>query len=200
MSVTADEITLTLRGLLEGNITCDSAVILARHNRSEAEHQASMLWLDIKSPSSLETNGGAWRLAEFIWLLCGPTQALIKITGLKTSKVLHSFLTQRLQRFPDEFSQQDLAYILASCGEPSVVKEVKNLQNIILKQKAEGLRKQPVELANDVSQVKRRVSEYSFNPELNELLEKVEQGMIAPGDKFDQSAIVPRRKFVSLRC
>jgi hypothetical protein len=146
MSVTADEIMLTLRDLLEGNITCDSAVILARHNQSEADHQACMLWLDIKSPSPLETNGGAWRLAEFIWLLCGPTQALIKLSGLKTSQVLHSFLRQRLLRFPGEFSQQDLAYVLAYCGEPSVVQEVKNLQNMILKQKAEGLRKQPVEL------------------------------------------------------
>src|SRR5262249_41310714 len=44
------------------------------------------------------------------------------------------------------------------------------------------------ELSSDVEEVKKHVSSYRFNPELNEILNKVEEGMHARGDAFDQAA------------
>ena len=54
---------------------------------------------------------------------------------------------------------------------------------------AQVLRRQPRELNADVERVKQRVSYYEFNPELNELLEKVEADL-GTGDRFDHKAVL----------
>lgn len=188
MAVTPQNLLVTIRELARGCMTLDDAMVIAEHAKTEAEIIASREFSQsIEKDPRFTTVSPTWTLAAFLWRLCGST-ACLKGPFLGHDDALNGFLGDKLHKTPDDFSDDDLDYLLARGLQSAELVRIVQRNRVLAKVKV--YRSQQAELTADVAKVKNRVATYGFNADLNSLLEKVEDGLVGKGDKFDQAALL----------
>jgi hypothetical protein len=101
-----------------------------------------------------------------------------------------TYLTAKLRDGLDEFSDEDLNAFLQATYDKPIHAEVKKAQARKLIPIADLLIRNPPDLNRDIAEVRKRVSAYQFTEDLNEVLGKVEDGLAAGGDQYDQAAML----------
>lgn len=126
-------------------------------------------------------------LLELTWRVCGlvPTFSVIYTKNLP---LVMNFLEAKFRNEVHDLSFEDLGICAKKSSSWPTQPLVRKAQARKLVPIADHLLQNPSEVNRDIVEVKRRVSEYSFNPDLNEVLDKVETELAAGGDQFDQAA------------
>src|SRR5207244_4450973 len=149
--------------------------------------------LDLLVGTGLESVATAssplWRDVELYWRMAG-SSACIQCLMSDPQWFASAFINHKLKKQPGAFTDADLEFVAHKFQHGPTDTYVQGIRFTRLGTVADHLMKNPLELSRDVSEVKRRVSEYGFNPELNELLDKVETGLVAIGDKFEQAGLL----------
>jgi hypothetical protein len=144
--------------------------------------QAGGTLLDLDSP--------AGRALEVFWKLFGPFDS-INLFHLEDGPLVQSFFKQKLHNALDQFTDDDLIRLSdAYRADPTMQRIVLNARGRCLIPIANQLLRNPAEINRDLAEVKNRISAYCFTPELNEVLDKVEDELAAGGDAFDQAALL----------
>lgn len=179
-----------LEALACGRMTVDSVLVLARQDPEDAKHEISKYLGELSLAGQLRPP--ATNIIELAWRHIGPTSCLnFDLCGIQPSSAVEQFLLMRLKQAPGEFADVDLQLALHRFGNNNAIAAaIKNLRADRLTQKAAELSRVPQELNRDVAQLKTRVSSYSFPSDLIDLLDKVESGIAAGGDAFDQAAMI----------
>jgi len=150
-------------------------------------HPARLIEPEQRDLVSEDLTSAPGLLLDLTWKVCG----LVPTFGVIYTKKLPIVMKFLELKFRDEV--HDLSYAdLATCAKQSsswpTQALVRKAQARKLAPIADHLIQNPSDVNRDIAEVKRRISEYSFNPDLNEVLDKVESALAAEGDQFDQAA------------
>jgi hypothetical protein len=126
---------------------------------------------------------------DVIWKLFGSGQCLVMLGGYDL-RVAEDFIYWKLHTRLGDFEGQDLICLEERYREKPLAKEIRAARAKRLVPIADQLLNNPAEINRDLIAVKRRVSEYRFPKELNEVLEKVQAGLGSRADQFDQAAML----------
>jgi hypothetical protein len=180
-------------GLMGGVLSPNQAAALFRENKEAAEYYlCDRLGETMRDPQYKNTKYltcSAGRLLEMYWKLFGPSKCVIMFPNYDIPLV-ECFLKAKLYNALDKFSEEDLKTLDSRYWQKPMHQEVLKAQARKLVPVANLLHRNPAELNQDIAEVKKRVSAYDFTPELNEVLDKVEAGLAAGGDQFDQAALL----------
>jgi hypothetical protein len=190
-------------GLMGGVLSPNQAAALFRENKEAAEYYlCDRLGETMRDPQYKNTKYltcSAGRLLEMYWKLFGPSKCVVMFL-LHEGDVVEKkhydiplvvcFLLAKLHSALDEFSEEDLNTIDSRSRNKWMHQAVLEARARKLVPVADQLLRNPAELNRDIAEVKRRVSDYDFTPELNEVLDKVGEGLAAGGDQFDQAALL----------
>jgi hypothetical protein len=186
------ELLHTFNGVIRGAIGVEEALPVLLHHKRDAEQDMAFAIQDASAqlmhPSRANISEGVRRLAELAWRLYGPVACVEKmiLISLADTNVGVTFFKEKLLTSPDVFTEAMLGIV---CREfETLTPLVEQVRTERIRRKSAALQKQPRELQEDAQEVRRYVSLYSFNSELNDLLLKVESEITAGGDSFDQSA------------
>jgi hypothetical protein len=131
----------------------------------------------------------AGRVLDLYWRVFGPRES-VTMFCLYDIPLVETYLTAKLRNSLDEFTDDDLdTFVRVTYGKPTHA-EAKKAQARKLIPIADLLLRNPPDLNRDIAEVKKRVSAYCFTDELNEVLDKVEDGLAAGGDQYDQAAML----------
>lgn len=179
--------------LANGTLTIDQALAIFQ---TDPEGAYQLLWESLRvafqdpmlvSTTTLE--GPIGKMLRVLWKLRGPGVGFDTLMAFQ-HPLIDALFQDKLDRTPTSFTDADLTRLAEYYRDKPLGKSVATVRGSRLAAVADELRKNPTELSLDVVEVKRRVSEYCFNPDLNELLDKVGEGLIADGDPFDQAALL----------
>jgi hypothetical protein len=146
----------------------------------------------LRDPQFKETtdlDSPAGRVLDLYWRVFGPNQAVV-IFCLHDIPLVETYLNTKLRDSLDEFTDDDLDTFLRVTYNKPIHAEVKKAQARKLIPVADLLLRNPADLNRDIAEVKKRVSAYHFTEDLNEVLDKVEEGLAAGGDQYDQAAML----------
>ena len=180
-------------GLQTGVLSPEQAAALFRNKIDGARYYLpDRLWESLRDPQYKETTDlecPASRVLDLYWRVFGPGQSVVMFC-LHDIPLVDSYLSAKLSGALDEFSDEDLdAFIRATYDKP-IQAEVKRAQARKLIPIAELLLRNPPDLNRDIAEVKKRLSAYHFTNDLNEVLDKVEDGLSVGGDQYDQAAML----------
>jgi hypothetical protein len=178
---------------MEGVLSPDQAAALFREDKEAARYflcdrlAETMREPGVKDTTTLDCPAG--RFLELYWKLFGPSEC-IGILPISEVTIVDYFFKAKLHHALDEFSEDDLVNLATRYRDKPMHAEVIKARARKLVPLANLLLSNPAELNRDIAAVKNRVSEYCFTTELNEVLDKVEAGLAADGDQFDQAALL----------
>lgn len=182
-----------LNGLENGVLNVDRAYALFREMKDAAFRfllgRISELLNDRQHKESTDLDYPPGRVLEVFWKLFGPGTCINVLPGYG-GPLVEAFFTAKLDHAFHEFSEEELISLGIHYCEKPLYQAVLNARSRRLIPIADQLLRNPVELNHDLSEVKKRVSEYDFTPELNAVLDKVEMGLADGGDEFDQAALL----------
>ena len=180
----------TLYAYLDGGMTLEQALALAQENSTAAEMEIDMAFVDVAPTETRTLDSPAGRLLEIAWAVFGPDRCLrstfTRCAGQGSG--IELFLHKQLVEQADQLSDTHLKMVKYYW--PALSREVTQIQTQRLSAHANHLLEQPRQLSDDLAHVKKYVSAYSFDTDLNELLNKVEDGLASGGDSFDQAALL----------
>jgi len=179
-------------GLMAGELTPERAAALFRHIIDGARYLSDRLGETLRDPKFTETTDlecPAGRLLDLYWRLFGPS-ASVNMYCIFELPLVESFLTAKLRYALNEFTDEDLTAFARQCWGKPMHRLVQKAQARKLVPIADLLIRNPPDLNRDIAAVKRRVSAYNFSPDLNEVLDKVEDALAEGGDKYDQAAML----------
>jgi hypothetical protein len=180
-------------GLLTGVLTPEQAAALFRDNIDGARYYLTdRLGETLRDPQYKEATDldcPAGRSLDLYWRVFGTRQSLIMFC-LFDIPLVETYLTAKLRNALDEFSDEDLDALRRATYDKPIHAEVKMAQARKLIPIADLLLRNPPDLNRDIAEVKKRVSAYHFTDDLNEVLDKVEDGLAAGGDLYDQAAML----------
>jgi hypothetical protein len=181
------------QGLLSGVLNPQRAAALFSAKIEGARYYLpDRLGETLRDPQYRETtdlNCPACRVLDVYWMVFGPQQAAIMFC-LHDIALVETFLTAKLRDALHEFSDEDLDGFLRATYDKPIHAEVKKAQARKLIPIADLLIRNPPDLNRDIAEVKKRVSAYQFTEDLNEVLDKVEDGLATGGDEYDQAAML----------
>lgn len=180
---------LTLNALIDGAISVDQALAIAEEQRGFAGFTVDMNLQEVvsKSNNALDSPGG--RLLEFVWKFFGPHSCIeYHFIVVRQFAVAELFVESQLSENPEQFSDPDMRLVAQDW--PKLAPRITEIQQKRIGARANLLLSQPRELNADVRKVQDYVSEYSFSPDLNKLLNKVEAGLAGSKDDFDHAALL----------
>jgi len=177
-----------LEGLIAGHLSVDQVYALALDNL-EGAHPKLLARLQ-ENARNLPPGKGEWgqNLLEIVWRLDGTSRCIREHFVNVNDGAAQIFFMEKLTAGPAAFSDDDLYALRNGRLAPVLTPLLVKIQSERLAPIANTLLANPRELSTDVKEVQRYVSSYRFNPDLNELLDKVEQELRSGGDAFDQSA------------
>jgi len=180
-------------GLLSGVLSPERAAALFRDKIDGARYYLpNRMGETLRDPLYKETTDlacPAGRVLDLHWRVLGPRQSVIMFC-LHDIPLVETYLTAKLRDGLDEFSDEDLdTFLRVTCDKPIHV-EVKKAQARKLIPIADLLLRNSPDLNRDIAEVKERVSAYHFTDDLNEVLDKVEDGLATGGDQYDQAAML----------
>jgi hypothetical protein len=123
------------------------------------------------------------------WKVLGPATCIGILPGYG-GPLVESFFRAKLAGALNDFSEEDLIRLEDSYRNKPLHQAVLDARSRRLIPIADHLLRNPAELNQDVREVKKRVADYHFTPELNEVFDKVEMGLAMGGDEFDQAALL----------
>jgi hypothetical protein len=171
LSITADQLLTVCRAVP------DYALRLLAVSRAQLTHTAGPYRAQI-----------ARMVMTVEWELRGPTEYM-KENHLGVSDE-SQFILNRLTNHPEEFTRDDLQALLKQFGRAEHPLRLAAL-NVLAQHVvtfAERVTAEPPGLSRDIESLKKSIREYGFSPELNEVLEKVDQELEKSADAFDQLA------------
>ena len=183
-----------VRSLWTCSLSVEQALALFRHDEQRAKSflpvTAAQILGTRKHLLQGDPESGEWRFLEVLWQFEGRSKCIQQHFIGHSSPLVDNFLKSKLVNDLQGLSQEDLERLANMYnGQPLQgfieVEQVRRLSG-----KADQLLKNPQELNKDVVEVRRRISQYNFHAELNELLSKVDDKLSAGGDKFDQAATI----------
>lgn len=193
MSSSRDDLFVAINGVRKGTITREQLLALANTDATTAKVLMKMRLSSECSglvPQSPTDDGWMTTLIEVLWLLDGPSRCLIYIGLLPRRQFIERFLTGKLSGDSNEVSDSDLDKISYHWQHnEAITRRVEQIKEMRVASEISRIAEVPSELSGDVVKVKQRVSGYSFNPDLNHLLDKVEEEL-GSGDPFDQKSLL----------
>jgi hypothetical protein len=182
-----------LNGLKNGVLSVNQAYALFREKKNASlAFLPERIWemlTDLQHTNSSELEAPLNRVLEVFWKLFGPGTCINILPGYG-GPLVESFFREKLDHALNEFSDEELIRLGNQYWEKPLYQAVLDARNRRLIPIAEQLLRNPVELNQDVAEVRNRFSYYHFTPELNEVFDKVEMGLAAGGDEFDQAALL----------
>src|SRR5207302_937216 len=117
--------------------------------------------------SSTDLASPAGKILQAFWVLFGANQAVTGLAGFDAALV-GCFFGEKLRTELTAFTDQDLELLEHRYRDKPMQRVVAEARGRRLAWIANNLLKNPAELSRDVTEVKRRVADYHFNPDLNE--------------------------------
>jgi hypothetical protein len=180
-------------GLMSGQLIAERAAALFRENMDGARYylpdRLGEIMRDPQYGQTTDLDCPAGRLLDLYWRVFGPRDSVV-IFCLHDLPLVECFLSAKLNNSLDEFTEEDLEMFAQVSWQKPIHTAVRNAQARKLIPIADLLIRNPPDLNRDIAEVKKRVSAYDFNADLNEVLDKVEAGLAAGGDKYDQAAML----------
>jgi hypothetical protein len=180
-------------GLLTGDLSPEQAAALFRDKIDASRYYLpDRLGETLRDPRYKETTDldcPAGRVLDLYWRIFGPRES-VSMFCLNDIPLVETYLTAKLRDALDEFSDEDLNVFIRVTYDKSIHAEVKKAQARKLIPIADLLIRNPTDLNRDIADVKKRVSAYQFTDDLNQVLDKVEDGLAAGGDQYDQAAML----------
>jgi hypothetical protein len=184
---------IVVDGLLAKKLTPEQASALLGEDRTSSTYFLSdRVSSVLQDPSSREVStlfSPAGRLLELFWQFHGAAHCVAVLPHFGVP-IIENFLRVKLKGRAQRFSDEDLENLERTYWDKPFQQTVVEARARRLAPLADLLLRNPVELNQDVAEVKNRVSAYSFTPELNEVLDKVAAGLATTGDPFDQAAML----------
>lgn len=140
----------------------------------------------------LKTSGECrLEIAELIysvqWDLMGASEFLSRYN---LDSEVAEFINNRLSNNPEEFSNEDLYLVLKYFQRTSLpIRD--NALNILSNNVisfADRIASEPPGMSEDIESLKNSITDYGFSPELNEILNKIDDELQKPSDAFSQVA------------
>lgn len=176
-----------IASLVRGEMSVEQAYALASERENSAQFYLGMA-LSQSLPAT--PRGGADRLLELAWRVFGIRTCIrYRFPAHQANGVMINFIRQKLHGMPDEFDDELLDSVWLTWKD-WLGQDIDRIRTRRLKSRADSILQQPRELGEDLRKVQEYVSAYNFHPDLNSLLAKVEAGILAGGDQFDQSALL----------
>lgn len=184
---------LILAGLQEGALNVEQAYALFRENREAARYflvdRLGEAFHEPQAKTSTDLDSPAGRTLEVCWKVLGTTSC-VNLFRLHDGPLVECYFKRKLRYSLDQFTDHDLIRLDDHYrGKPmhqvvvrARAKKLVPLANLLLKN--------PEDLNRDIAEIQKRISAYHFTPELNEVLDKVEQNLAGGGDQFDQAALL----------
>jgi hypothetical protein len=144
---------------------------------------------DPRFKNTTDLSCSAGQVLDLCWRVFGPRQA-VTMFSVHDNPLVATYLIAKLQNNLVEFSEEDLDCLLRVTSDGSVLAEVRTAQARKLIPIADLLIRNPPDLNRDIARVKKRISVYCFPEDLIEVLDKVEDGLAAGGDQYDQAAML----------
>jgi hypothetical protein len=180
-------------GLLSGVLSPERAAALFREKIDGARYylpdRLGATLRDTRYQETTDLDGPAGRVLDLYWRVFGPRDSVVMFC-LHDVPLVEAYLTAKLRDALDEFSDEDLDAFHRATYDKPIHGEVKKAQARKLIPVADLLLRNPPDLNRDIAEVKKRVSAYHFTEDLNEVLDKVEHGLAAGGDRYDQAAML----------
>jgi hypothetical protein len=184
---------IVYEGLMAGELTTHQAAALFREDKGRAQAYLGYALTDTlndpRHKDSTHLKCPAGRFLQTYWLFFGPYESVLMLS-LHRVPVVEAFFRQKLTVALNEFSDEDMKLLESRYRDTEMHKVVVAARARRLRPLANTLLKNPAELNIDIAEVKNRVGAYNFNPELNEVLDKVEVELATSGDGFDQAAML----------
>lgn len=183
------QIETAVAGMQRGDISVSDALLAAKNNTQAGSFSGLSLLLDNRNRSNV-LDSPAGRTIEFLWRLKGAQWFLNTQLPEWAMTLAQDFIAQEMREHPDDFLDAELDYLSASGQWGTNIREVADqIKTHRVLNHIQRVKEIPEQFFRDVSEVKRQVSFYSFDLELNELLDKVEANL-GSGDAFDQAAML----------
>jgi hypothetical protein len=183
------DLQIAMAALQRGEMSVDDVLVIARPQAQNARTLAYMVLQD-NSQQSLLNDSPAARMIDFLWKLFGFASFRTAPLQGPTRQLFDNYLYDELRERPDQFSDDDLRFLtLANQFGEYAGGLARKVQTSRVAGKAGRLKQSPEELSRDVAEVRKQVSLYKFNDDLNGLLDKVEE-CLGIGDSFDQAAML----------
>jgi hypothetical protein len=144
---------------------------------------------DVRTECSIVMDSPPGRVLEAYWSLFGAADC-VTLFPVIDQDLAEYFFKLKLFDALDSFTDEDLVRLRDVYRDKPMQQVVVNAQGSKLVPIANQLLGNPTEINQDVGKVKNRITEYKFSPDLNEVLEKVADGLAAGGDPFDQAALL----------
>jgi len=176
-----------LQELIACTLSVEDALVIASMDRQQMAELAKNHLLDYEEKGKLDAYSQGWRLAEFVWQTAGISHCIRFVFHSKYG-VYENFMFTKLALENDRFSDEDLEILVLN--EPRFKESAESIRRDRMRSDIETLKRQGAEFTNDIATVKQRVSDYSFNTELNQLLDKVDQELLKQSDAFDAAATI----------
>ena len=116
-----------INALKVGRLTLEQVLTLAKQSPGMAAHLACGELVEMPINPAARTTPLSPAVVELAWKLAGSTSCLsFRFSGVEPKAVVEQFLRERLSRFPDEFTDQDLA--LAAHWWPNLAEHVNRIK------------------------------------------------------------------------
>lgn len=183
---------LAVEGVLRGDVSPEKLVAIVQNNRVQFE----LVFGELEGAiclRAINTESAGIQVIDALRRLQGNSKFIrYRFVDLrKHAPALDEFIIEKLETDATEFMMEDLEVLEREFG------GFHHRLNVIHKAKAslisayaDQIDKQPVELSNDIRRVSHWILEYGFNPELNEILQKIEDNLVLPQDKFEHKAAI----------
>ncbi len=122
------------------------------------------------------------------WELLGPSQFIRTRSSVASDDI--GFIHERLLKNPDDFDRNDINYLHDQFKHSShairdtILSELTKRMTSL----AEQMLAEPPGMSQDIASLKKSITDYGFNPELNEILQKIDTELQSQSDAFDQVA------------
>ena len=187
MPHTFHDLQIAMVALQRGEMTVGDVLPIARQHSQSARTIAFGV-LQEENQQSLLNNSPAAKMVDFLWKLDG-FRIFKTFPALgETRPLVFNYICEEIRQRPDQFSDEDLRFITTMNPFDSYTASLaQKVQTSRVAKKAAQARALPEELNRDAAAVQQRISRYDFDPELNDLLDKVDLNL-GVGDGFDQAA------------
>lgn len=175
-----DEVCLAIQGFVDKELSFHQAEIILKQVRYTVDDLDKIIsWmrisllLDINSLNLLWNSAGTTMFVELI------------AKGYASFPEYINLLNHKIRHEPGSFSPEMLVAIELKAF--ACKQSIRDLRMRQLSRKADFLIEQPTEVNRDVESLKKRVADYGFPGELNELLSKIDEGLRTNQDGFDEA-------------
>jgi hypothetical protein len=187
------QLDVAMKGLRSGTFTIEQFLALAKTDAMTAEALVRMRLSQEcfeATPRSPVDEHWLMQLLQVLWILDGPSGCVTTLKIQPKRPFIERFLADKLSGNSDKLSEEDLDDIAYHWQHnQSIADRAQQIKEGRIVSHINRLLEVPRELNADVVTAKQRVSEYSFNPDLNALLDKVEEGL-GSGDPFDHKSLL----------